>query len=408
MTGFIVAAAAAVAIALVLLMRPFFRRLEKGETSRAQYNAAIYRDQFAKLEQDLAEGTLAADDYAQARRELQRRVLEDNRTEETASTVRAPRKTMIAVGLAIPVVAGAMYLLIGNPGAMQAGGATAAGAPAGHGQLATAQDLEKMVAALAEKMEKEPGNLKGWAMLARSYKAMGRPLEAQKAFERAGSFIDDDPQALASYADVLATNNGGTLVGKPMELIQKALKVDPQNPMALWLAGTAQFEAKQYPQAVATWEKLVAMLPPGSEDARMLEGAITDARSKGGMPAAKATTAVAATGAHVQGTVELDPAVKAKASPQDVLMIIARRPGVRMPLAVLRQSASEMPMKFVLDDSMSMDPSAKLSSVPEVEIEARISKTGLAMPNAGDLLSPAQTVKLGANGVTLRVSKVVQ
>jgi len=407
MTGFIVAAAAAVAIALVLLMRPFFRRLDKGETSRAQYNAAIYRDQFAKLEQDLAEGTLAADDYAQARQELQRRVLEDNRTEETASTVRAPRKTMIGVGLDIPIVAGAMYLMIGNPCAMQAGGAAEAGAPPGHGQLATAQDLEKMVAALAEKMEKEPGNLKGWAMLARSYKALGRPLEAQKAFERAGSFIDDDPQALASYADVLATNNGGTLAGKPTELIQKALKVDPQNPMALWLAGTAQFEARQYPQAVATWEKLVAMLPPGSEDARMLEGAITDARSKGGMPA-KAATAVAAAGAHVQGTVELDPAVKAKASPQDVLMIIARRPGVRMPLAVLRQSASEMPMKFVLDDSMSMDPSAKLSSVPEVEIEARISKTGLAMPNPGDLLSPAQTVKLGANGVTLRVSKVVQ
>lgn len=408
MTGFIAAAAASVAIVLVLLMRPFFRRIEGGaQTSRAQLNAAIYRDQFAKLEQDLAEGTLGAADYDQAKKELQRRVLEDSQADEASATLHAPRKTMFGVAVAVPIVAGAMYLLIGNPGAMQAGGGSADGLPAGHGQVATQADLDKMIAALAEKLEKEPTNYKGWAMLARSYKAMNRLPEAQRAFEKAGSFIDDDAQALAAYADTVATNNGGSLAGKPTELIRKALKADPQNPMALWLAGTADYEAKNYKSAIGTWEKLVAMLPPGSDDARMLDGAINDARSKAGLPA-RAATAVAASGASVTGTVDIDPAVKAKASPQDVVMVIARKPGMRMPLAVLRKSASEMPMQFTLDDSLSMDPNAKLSSAPEVELEARISKTGLAMPNAGDLLSPPQTVKLGANNVTLRVSKVVQ
>jgi cytochrome c-type biogenesis protein CcmH len=285
-----------------------------------------------------------------------------------------------------------------DPLAMQA-------AAAGHGQITSPEQLEQMVAALARKLEQEPGNLKGWAMLARSYKAMGRPVEAQKAFERAGSFIDDDPDMLAAYADV-AASNAGTLAGTPTQLIDKALGVDPNHPMSLWLKGTADFEQKKYRQAIATWERLVAMLQPGSDDARMLEGAINDARAKAGLPAS--AVAAAPAGANVKGTVELDPALKAKASPDDVVMVIARRPGTRMPLAVLRKRAAELPLQFTLDDSLSMDPNSRLSSVREIEVEARISKSGLAKQEPGDLLSQAQTVKLGADGVSLRVAKVVQ
>lgn len=404
MTAFIVAAAATVAIVLVLLMRPYFGRLGPGESSRAQLNAAIYRDQFARLEQDLAEGTLGQTDYAQAKAELQRRVLEDTDVQDQKTNViGAPRKTMIGIAFVVPVVAGALYLLIGTPAAMDPVATQAAAA--GHGQITNPQEFERMVTALAEKLEKDPSNGKGWAMLARSYKAMGRPAEAQKAFERAGTFIDDDPEMLASYADVVASNLG-TLAGKPTQLIDKALAVDPNHPMSLWLKGTAAFEQKKYQQAIGTWEKLVAMLPPGSDDVRMLEGAINDARTKAGLP--PGAVAVAPAGTSIKGVVELDPALKAKASPDDVLMVIARRPGTRMPLAVLRKRAAELPLQFTLDDSLSMDPNSRLSSVAEIEVEARISRTGLAKQEPGDLLSQAQTVKLGANGVALRVAKVVQ
>lgn len=404
MTAFIVAAAAAVAIVLVLLMRPYFGRLAPGESSRAQLNAAIYREQFAKLEQDLGEGTLSQADYAQAKAELQRRVLEDTDVaDQQSSVVGAPRKTMIGIALAVPIVAGALYLQIGTPAAMDPLAMQAAAA--GHGQITSPEQLEQMVAALASKLEQEPGNLKGWSMLARSYKAIGRPLDAQKAFERAGSFIDDDPEMLASYADVVASN-AGTLAGKPTELIDKALRVDPNHPMSLWLKGTADFEQKKYPQAIATWERLVAMLQPGSDDARMLEGAINDARAKAGLPAS--VVAAAPAGANIRGTVELDPTLKARASPDDVVMVIARRPGTRMPLAVLRTRAAELPLQFTLDDSLSMDPNSRLSSAREIEVEARISRSGLARQEPGDLLSQAQTVKLGADGVALRVAKVVQ
>lgn len=399
MTGFLIGAAVAVVLVLALLARPFFRKTAAGQSSQRQLNAAILRDQLAKLEQDLAEGTLGKEDHAQARAELQRRVLEDTREEDAVSTLRAPRRTMVAVGLLVPVVAVALYLAIGNPASMTQGGA--------HQQMANAQDLERMVETLAAKLEKEPDNPKGWAMLARSYKVIGRTAEAEKAFERAGSFIDDDAQMLAAYADVVASNNGGTLVGKPAALIQKALKADPDNPMALWLSGTADLEARNYSQALRTWERLAAMLPPDSDDARMLQGAIDDVRAKSGLPAkAPAAALAAASGGNVSGTVELDPALKGKAGPDDTVMVIARLPGSRMPLAAVRLRAAQLPVKFTLDDSQSMNPQSPISAAAEVEVEARISKSGLAKPESGDLISAVQTVKMGTRGIALRVAQV--
>src|SRR6185369_13234376 len=230
-------------------------RLRVRASSRVQFNAAICRDQLLTLDQDFTQGRLGQLDYAQARAELQRRLLEDSHSEDTPSTVQAPRKTMIGVGLVLPSVACAFYLLIGNPAALQPG-------VAGSERIAKSQDLEKMMATLAAQLESDPTNYPGWSMLARSYQAMGRTAEAEKAFERAGSFIDGDAEMLASYADVSAANAGGSFAGKPTQLIEKALKADPRNGLALWLSGTADLEAKNYAKAVVTWQKLAALLPP--------------------------------------------------------------------------------------------------------------------------------------------------
>jgi cytochrome c-type biogenesis protein CcmH len=414
MTGFLIGAAVAVVLVLALLLRPFLRKSAPGQLSQRQLNAAIFRDQLVKLDQDLAEGTLAKDDYTQARAELQRRALEDTREEDATSTLRAPRKTMAAVALAVPVAAIALYLVIGNPGAILGEGAAA--------HKNQQQDLERMVAALAQKLEKEPDNLQGWAMLARSYKVMGRMMEAELAFERAGAAIDGDAQMLANYADVAATNAGGSLKGKPAQLIGKALKADPQNPMALWLSGTEAMESRDYDRALATWERLMALLPPDSEDSRMLQGAMEEVRARAGKPSKAATAAAAPPAAaaaaeqktaasalgSVSGTVELAASLKSKAAPGDTVMVIARLPGSRMPLAVVRARAADLPLKFTLDDSVSMNPQSRLSAVAEVEVEARVSKTGMAQLAAGDLMSAAQTVKVGSSGVTLQVAQVRQ
>lgn len=406
MTGFIVGAILIVALVLALLLRPFFWKSAGARLSHRQLNAAVYRDQLAKLEQDLAEGTLGQDDYAQSRDELQRRALEDIREDDAAATLRAPKKTMLAVGLAVPLVAAGLYVLLGNPDSLTAHGALPAGTP---------PDIERMVVGLAAKLEKDPSDLKGWAMLGRSYKVMGRPVEAEKAYERAGSFMDNDAQLLASYAGVAATNANGNFAGKPAQLIEKALKVDPDNAMALWLAGTAALSSNDYDSAVRIWERLAKLLPPGSEDARNLQGAIDEVRAKGGKssevvvaPAGAGTASGAAVDARasVAGTVELDAALKAKVGPGDIVMVIARVPDTRMPVAVLRVSAAQLPVKFTLDDSLSMSPQARISTAGEVEVEARISKSGLAKPEPGDLISSVQTVKVGARGVTLHVAQV--
>ena len=267
-----------------------------------------------------------------------------------------------------------------------------------------------MVEGLAQRLAQHPEDGQGWVMLARSYKVLGRTADAEKAFDRAGSFIDNDAQLLASYADTAATNANGDFSGKPARLIEKALKVDPNNPMALWLAGTAALRAGQRPQAVQIWQRLLPMLAPDSEDAKMLQAAIVEAGGQpstaaGAAPAAPAKSSAAATGAAAE-VAELDPALRDKMGADDTVMVIARPVGARMPLAVLRQRASGVPLKFTLDDTLAMNPQALLSQAGEVSIEARISKSGLAMPASGDLISDAQTVKVGAQGITLKIDRV--
>jgi cytochrome c-type biogenesis protein CcmH len=393
MTGFLLAAALAVLLALALLLRPFLRAGAGAPVSRRRLNGAIFREQMARLDQDLADDAIVAADHAQARTELQRRVLQDTEQEDAAPTLRAPKRTLVAIGLLLPIAAFSLYFMIGNPASMNPAAVSAGGTP---------QDVERMVANLAAKLDKDPSNLKGWAMLARSYKVMGRPLEAEQAYDRAGAFLDGDAQLLADYADVAAANAGGNFAGKPAGLVARALLADPQNAMALWLSGTVAMGAGQFARAVAIWEGLMKQLPPGSEDARMLQSAIDDVRGRAGNGARPAPAAVPS----VSGTVELASALKSKMAPDDTVMVIARLPGSRMPVAVLRVRGAQLPMKFTLDDSLAMSPQSLISTAAEVEIEARISRSGLARAEAGDMVSAMQTIKVGAKGVTLNVAQV--
>ena len=420
MIKFVLAAAVAVIVVLALLLRPLLWKARGAGASRRQLNMTLYKDDLAKLEQDHADKLIDEAVYQQAQAEMRHRLLEETADEEVAATPARSRWTVGLVSLAVPLVAAGIYLAIGTPG--QIDGSAAA-------PQVTQKDIEQMVAGLAAKMEQDPGNLKGWAMLARSYKVLKKPMEAERAFERAGAYLDTDAQALADYADVVATNAGGNFAGKPIALIDKALKVDPDNVMALWLAGTAAFTLNDYDKTIRLWEKLATLLPADSDDARSIQASIAEVRAKSGRPALAAVpaapaagaapvTAAAASpanphaakpgkaGASVSGVVELDRALSDKAKPGDTILVIARAPGVRMPVAVVRAKAAELPFKFVLDDAVSMRPEAGISSLTEVSVEARISKSGLAMPEPGDLFSTPQIVKVGASGVQLRVAQV--
>jgi cytochrome c-type biogenesis protein CcmH len=175
--------------------------------------------------------------------------------------------------------------------------------------------------------------------------------------------------------------------------------------MALWLSGTASFSAGNYKAAVQSWEKLAAQLPPNTDEARAIEGSIAEARSKGGLVA---KTPLAVTGKGISGQIELSNELKSKVKPGDVVMVIARQVGERMPVAVLKVPAGQFPMNFVLNDSLAVNPNAPLSKLTEASIEVRISKTGMAKPEAGDLISTAKTVKVGSENIQLLIDQVRQ
>lgn len=418
LTAFVLASALLVAVTLLLLLRPWRRRPVDLTASTREINAGIYRDQLAELDRDRAAGTLAEADHAQARGELQRRLLDDASMLETTPTAPAgARTTTIVLALAVPLLAGALYTYLGQPAALD---------PAAR-QASTQPDVEKMVATLAARLEAKPDDPKGWAVLGRSYRVMGRMPDAQKAFERIGAELDRDPVLLAEYADVLAANNNGNLEGKPMEAVGRALKLDPDNPMALALSATAAFNRQDFGAAVAQWERLLKQLPPESEDAKWVQGQLAQIRTAAaGSTAARAdgtqliappasttvtaspapATPAAAGDTSIRGQVSLAPALAAQALPTDTVFVFARAvQGPRMPLAVQRAKVSDLPLSFKLDDSLAVSPDFKISGFTEVRIEARISRSGSATPSPGDLIGSGPVVKPGARDLKLQIDQ---
>ena len=394
MTSFLISALLLLILVLVLLLRPLFFPAKESATSRRQMNAAIYREELDKLEADRLAGRVDGDSYEQTHAEMRQRLFQDTDEADDLAVLGSPKKTIIGICLFVVLLSAGFYFYLGD--------ATRVAEKNAETPM-TQESVEKMVAEFAAKMEKEPDNLKGWAMLARSYRILGRNAEAAKAYARAGSFVDADPQLLADYADVLAANADGNFAGKPQQLINKALTLDPNNLLALWLSGTAAFNAQNYKAAVQSWEKLAKQLPVDTDEARAIAASIAEARSKGGLAPAKAPVI---SNQGVSGQVEIAPELKSKIQHGDVFMVIARKPGERMPVAVLKTAVTAFPMNFVLNDALAMSPNALISQLPEVSVEVRISKTGMAMPESGDLLSAPQNIKVGTTNARLMINQV--
>lgn len=415
MIAFWVVAACLLAGALLFLLPPMLKGAGRGASvDRKAMTLSVYRDQMAELASDLAQGTITAGQHEQGHQELERRLLEDMKLAETgtgASAAPGGRWPAVAIGVAVPLVAVLVYLRLGSPEAINLEQATAQ-APAGHqsGDITPAQ-LAAMVEGLAKRLEKNPNDVEGWVMLGRSYAALGRYTDAATAFGKATEIFPNDAQLWADYADIAAMAAGRKLAGRPTEIIQKALAVDPNNPKALALAGSAAFEVRDFPKAVIYWEQLLKVLPPNSGASQSIAAGIDEARQLGGIkaPAAAAAKPAAATaGGSITGTVALSGKLAEKVAPGDTLYIFARaESGPKMPLAIVRLTAKDLPATFSLDDSMSMMPSMKLSNFPQVVVGARISKSGSPTPQSGDLQGIVQPVKVGATGLKVVIDQVV-
>jgi cytochrome c-type biogenesis protein CcmH len=327
-----------------------------------------------------------------------------------AAAADAPRKTMpMLAGLSsfVIVLLAAGYLLVGAPLALDSSVRSAASS-SGSGEI-TYEQIEAMTQKLADRLKQQPDDPTGWAMLGRSYAVLGRHADALPAFKQALTLKPDDPNLMTDYADALAVVNGRNLEGEPSRLIARALEIDPNNLKALSLAGTAAYLRKDFAGALRHWDKL-AQVAPDSDFVRQIQRGIDDARRQASAPAplAQAPAGGVAAGASVSGTVTLAKALAGKASPDDTVYVFARAAeGSRVPLAILRKQVKDLPLQFTLDDSMAMSPAAKLSGAPRVIVGARISKSGAAMAQPGDLQGLSAPVNVGSSGLAVEIKDVV-
>jgi cytochrome c-type biogenesis protein CcmH len=265
MIFFWLTASALLACALFLLLPPLLRRRRGASSavSRKATNITVYRDQLHELEQDLAAGTLSRDNYEEAKREIERNLLEDVRhADQVPQESAAGRNAAVFLGAALPIVAFALYFTVGNFQALLPGGA---GAQQQEAHSISEEQIRELTGRLAARMEQEPENVEGWIMLGRSYVALNEFDKAAKAYASAVARAGDDAALLADYADALAMAQGRRLEGEPEKIIQRALAIDPQNMKALALAGSAAFEKRDFAVAIQHWERLLKFAPEGSD-----------------------------------------------------------------------------------------------------------------------------------------------
>lgn len=414
MTVFVLAAALLILVILGILLSPLlFAAKAPSEVDRREANLGIFRDQLGELERDRDTGALSEADFQQAKSELQRRLLEEVPAAASEPSARASggRKTALALLVVVPLAAAAGYMLLGQPQALD---------PVNTQAHISAQQIDAMLAKLVDRLKANPDDAKGWIILARSYKALGRYAESAEAFGKGAALLDNDAALLSDYADVLLQINGGNFAGQPEELVARALKLDPNEPQALFLAGAAARDRNDLPAVVEYWGRLLPLLPPDSQDARVLgeavakvraslgEGGTAVAAAPGKADAAPAPAPAPATSAEaISGDLMLSGKIAGQAKPDDTLFVFARPDeGSRMPLAVMRVQVADLPLAFSLDDTMALPGGQKISQFETVTLEARVAKSGKAQSASGDLFGSIKGIKPGSTNIKLVIDQV--
>jgi len=394
-------AAAMLLVALALLLPALLGGGRESGVRRDALNIALFRDLSAELDADHAEGSLTDDQLTAAKRELQRELLDEVDGSETVTRA-SPRGRLVAplVAVLVPLLAIGLYLKLGETHLLtEEGQAKLASVEQAAHDLA---NVDGMVQQLAARLQQDPDNLEGWQMLGRSLLAMQRNPEAVQAFAQTIRIAGEQPDLLADYAEALAMASDGQLIGDPLELVDRVLAMQPMHEKGLWLAGIAAYQRGDFAIALDYWNRLGQVIAEDHPNRRLLADYMAQARNElsggGAQVAATGDGIPAAADAAIEVTVDLAPSLVGQLTAGDTLFVFARAAqGPRMPLAIVRQPASAFPMTVVLDDSQAMTPSLRLSGFSEVTVGARISRSGNATPQPGDLQGSLSGVLIGAD-----------
>ena len=413
MALFITLAALMLAAALAFVLPTLLRG-----NSPSRDPAGDTRRKLRALEQARADGILSEQEYAGKRRALAEQML--NAIDAPATPSRAGRAAALALALLLPASAIVLYRIVGAPQAVDMPAAAANQAPADH-----EQNMEQAIAGLQAKLKQNPEDPEGWSLLGRAYEATEHFPEARDALQHAHELSPDDPDITVAYAEALAlASTTRRIDGEPRKLLEAALKAAPDNQRGLWLLGISDYQDKKYDAAIASWKRLLSVLPKESTVAQSVERQIANAEAardgrappaqeeqtaQEASPATAAQTAPDADGPHLTVKVALDAKLQAKLAPDDVLFVYAKAAsGPPMPLAIQRMKASQLPATVVLTDGMGMMPTMKLSQFPQVVIGARVSKSGNAIAQSGDLQTVSKPIAVSTTApVELTIDQVV-
>ncbi len=414
---FWIASVVFVVVALAFILPPLLRRRSTAEKpARRDINIAVYRDQLKEMEAERGNGLLSEEQFKIAKLELEARLAEDALLQEPVAE--APRldsrKLGYALGVLLPVAAFALYFWLGNPTSLVA--IATAGNAAQAQSAAGGHDIAKMLKKIEAKVKANPDDGPAWAMLAKTYAATDRWSDAARAFERATKLMPKEAAVLSGYAEALAILNDRTLKGRPMELAQKALELDPNDTKALELSAIQAFQEKNFAQAADYFGRLYKLLPAESQESQYAQDILAAQKeamrlSQSGVSGLDTINQGAKEDSHpadatIQGRVDIAPALKSQLSGKEAVFLFARPGQSGPPLAAIRTTADKLPLSFELNDSMAMITGNGLSQHKVVMLFARVSKTGNPVPQPGDLEGMAANVKVGATGVKITIDRL--
>lgn len=394
MVWFILIALCLIGGSTVVLLFPFFKNSVHPQKSEDQteINLRILRRELQIAKEELDKGLMTEAQWEVIKADLEKRTLVEvmQTKNHQESPTKASRSKILPISLAIltPCIILGLYLLLGNPLALQV---------QKDPQLV---QIEAMVKQLESKLKENPGNSQGWMFLGRSYVTLGRFTEAKMAYKKA---IELDPKNANLFADLadLVAYQQKSINTEALEYVAKALQIEPTNPKALAIRGSSFFDQKQYAQALADWKLALKALPANDTEFRSgLTSSILETEEL--LHPSKSSKNASNT--VLKGVVSLSPALKANTDPNDTVFIYARaQEGPKMPLAIQKIRVAELPYQFELSDQQAMSPSMALSKFNEFTVIARISKSGNASPQAGDLLGQKEHIKIGASNLSITI-----
>ncbi len=388
-----------IVLSLVFALRPLLFRNLRQNSKDDQARINVYRLRLSELAANKKNGVITSTQADSMRKELEQNFLQAIENQPVSKDITEKDNssmqrwgTVAVIAVVTPLVAISLYLLIGSPNAIN---------PAKQALLTQSEEQHSiidMVTQLEARLEQEPNDVEGWNMLARSHMVLLNYEKAAIAMQRLYELVGDEADVLVRYADTLTMLHDGKFSGKPQDLIDKALDLEPEHPTGLWLAGIASAEQGEYQVAIDYWHRLLPQLANNDAESSSVKAMIARAQQELGQDPADdiLSEEKVATGSTITVNVSLAAYLLEKTSPTDTLFIFAKPPsGPPMPLAVVKQQVSDLPITVTLDDSMAMIPTQKISNFNHVLVSARISKSGNAMPQSGDLITESHSITVG-------------